>query len=272
MARRKRELLDLLRKQESDRQRSSSRERNQENRKAPAKPAKVEKAVSGGKSGGGESSSSGRKEGEAGRRRRRRQPTPATSPGESRRQQPKAVAPSQGDPAQTQAQPEGDESLPVFPTARPSGSGRFPWLPLLILGVAVPFIWWLGSQFEGKDGNGGGGRPDGPGQGQEGGPAGAGAENQGAYGVLAITYPYNDRSLELAQRTASALMREFEVPVQLLKVPGDRPTHYQIWVGNGARAEDLYDLRDRIREHELVTNPGEKDFKDAYIRKLPLIQ
>ncbi len=90
-----------------------------------------------------------------------------------------------------------------------------------------------------------------------------------AYGVLAITY---QGSANESQATAIALeMRDtLRLPDVQVRKHNDRgKTWYEIYVGREAEKSALDALLKRVRGLSLPSQPGQKPFADAFVKRIP---
>lgn len=162
---------------------------------------------------------------------------------------------------------------------KPGTAKRFeptpmPWgLIILVVILTIPLAIWMAQNF---------GRSTAP---QNPDPATGPGQNppeptessviEQPFGVKVITYNYSDANVEIARTTARALIRDFpdySNQVFLLEVPVDAPENLEIWIGATAEAQDLYELRDEIRGHTLITSGDSRPFESAYITRRPPMQ
>ncbi len=182
---------------------------------------------------------------------------------------------------------EGLEPPAVWPPPSARAGRRAPRpspvLPLLaVLLVAVPLVLWMVQEW-GEGGAAGGGA-----EGGDGGSgvsaaaatarasrrepaAGTAPAAEQAFSVLLITYAYNDANLQQARRLWEWLEREGFGPVRPLGVPSDAPRHIQVFVGEAASPAELEGLLERLKPLRPPWVPRDQPppFASALIQRLP---
>lgn len=244
MARRKRELLDLLREQARQKDSSRSAEGNRsEKPEAPKRPAK--KPVD----------------------PKPRGSTPPPKPATQKPATQEAVKQGAAKPAKPAKTPGSWARKSGDAPSRRAGRGantpgfaqrfaryRMPAMASLglLLVVALIKFWPAGTPAEAS------------------GKGGSEVQQAEPFSVLVATYEFSSKGQEIARKTGQALRDLFpNLPdPQLTGYPAENPVTIELWLGEAAEAEDLEDLLRQVQETSVPTDKNNpRPFATAVVKR-----